>query len=353
MQPPKPDPTRRDLLHRLPKVGLHRHLEGSLRLETLVEIAQTDNIGVPARTVTEMRALVTMANRRGDNHAYLQKFNTLRLFYRTPEIIHRFAYEAVADAAADNVRYLELRFTPRALASVSGFPFEQVTDWVCDAVQRSAADHNIMVRIILSMNRHEAVSIGEKIAQVAVDRAGQGVVGLDIGGDEASYSARPFGPLFIHAKQSGLGITMHAGEWSGAASVRDAIENWSADRIGHGVRVVEDSEVAALARDRGVVFEVCPTSNLQSGVVPHIGVHPLRDMFYLGLKVTLNTDNTGVSGVTLTDEVATVMDGLGFTLRDIKQMQRTSCQAAFLPEAERAALLQRISAELDEFPDEI
>ncbi len=347
------DLTRRELLRRLPKVELHRHLEGSLRLESLLEIAQRDGIDVPARNLDEMRALVTMANRRGDNRAYLQKFSTLRLFYRTPETISRFAYEVVADAAADNLRYLELRFNPRALSAVSGFPFEEVTDWVCDAVTRSAADHNIAARLILSINRQEGVEVGEAIAQVAVDRQCDGIAGLDISGDEAAVSAKRFGSLFVQAKQSGLGITIHAGEWSGAESVRDAIENWSADRIGHGVRVVEDSSATQVARDRGVFFEVCPTSNLQSGVVSSITAHPLRDMFFLGLRVTLNTDNTCVSAVTLTDEMETVIDGLDFSLRDIKQMLYTACEAAFLTETERAALCARLSAELNPYPDEI
>lgn len=347
--------TRREWLHRLPKVELHRHLEGSLRLDTLLELARHDGNGidVPARSLDEMRALVTMADRRGDNRAYLQKFSILRLFYRSPEIISRFAYEAVADAAADNVRYLELRFTPRALAAVCGFPFEEVTDWVCEAVSRSAADHHLTARLILSINRHEGVEIGEAIAQVAIDRQCVGVVGLDIGGDEAAYSARPFGSLLVQAKQAGMGITMHAGEWDGARSVRDAIEYWHADRIGHGVRVIEDSSVTQMARDRGIVFEVCPTSNIQSGVAQSIALHPLRDMFDLGLRTTLNTDNTCVSAVTLTDEMEIISDGLGFALADIKKMQRTALESAFLPEAERAVLLKRLSEELDPFPDSL
>jgi adenosine deaminase len=349
----KSDPERRQLLHSLPKVALHRHLEGSLRLDTLVEIAHQDGLDVPARTVEEMRSLVTMANRQADQRTYLRKFQVLRLFHRSPKIIWRFAYEVVADAAADNVRYLELRFTPRALAQVRGFPLAEVTDWVCDAVEHAVRDYGVKTRLILSMNRHERLEIGETIAQMAVDRKDKGVVGLDLAGYEMDFPAKPFGSLFAWAKQAGLGITIHAGEWTGPKTVRDAIENLAADRVGHGVRVVEDASVARLARDRGIVFEVCPSSNVQSGVVCDISQHPLRDMFSLNLLTTINTDNTCVSAVTLTDEMENIMDGLGFSLRDIKAMLLNAAQAAFLPEEERQPLLEQFKKELTDVPDEL
>jgi adenosine deaminase len=346
------DPDRLTLLHRLPKVALHRHLEGSLRLETLLEVNQTEGLNLPARTVDEMRGLVTMANQRGTFRNYLQKFKVLRLFYRSPELIDRFAYEAVADAAADHIRYFELRFNPRALSQDCDFGFEEVTGWVCDAVARASADHDIITRLLLTMNRHESLEIGESIAQAAVDFKGRGVVGLDLAGNEREFPIRPFGPIFVQAKQDGLNITVHAGEWTGADTVRYAIENLYADRVGHGVRVIEDSAVARLARERGIVFEVCPTSNLQSGVVREATQHPLRDMFSLNLTTTVNTDNTCVSDITLTQEIDHAVENLGFSLRDVKQLTLNAARAAFLPEAERQALVAGFESALAEFPDD-
>ena len=348
-----PDPRRHDRLRQLPKVELHRHLEGSLRLETLLEVAQQRGLAAPVHSIEAMRTLVTMAGQRGDYRAYLDRFHTLRQFFRSLDVIWRFAYEAVADAAADNVRYLELRFTPRALGEASGAPYEAVTDCVCEAVARAAADHGITARLIISMNRHEAVEIGEAVTRVAVDRQSQGVVGLDIAGNEVEFPARPFGSLLVQAQQAGLGVTIHAGEWDGPQSVRDAIENWSAQRIGHGVRVMEDPAVAQLAYERGVAFEICPTSNVQSGVARDISSHPLRAMYRTGLRVTLNTDNTCVSDVTLSREMATVMEGLGFNLGDIRQMVRTAAESAFLPENERQALCAELAGALAQLPDTV
>jgi adenosine deaminase len=294
-----------------------------------------------------------MANRRGNHRAYLQKFHILRLFYRSPELISRFAYEVVSDAAADGVRYLELRVTPKALAQDCGFAFEEVTRWVCDAIMRASADHDIRVGLILSMNRHESLEIGEEIARAAAAFKDKGVVGLDLAGNEREYPIRPFGPIFVAAKQDGLGITVHAGEWTGAETVRYAIENLYADRVGHGVRVIEDSAVARMAHERGIVFEVCPTSNVQSSVVRDFEHHPLRDMLFFNLVTTLNTDNTCVSNVTLSEEMDNVIERLGMNLSHIKAMLINAARAVFLPDSERRALVDELSAALDEFPDTV
>lgn len=338
--------------HRLPKVALHRHFEGSLRLETLMEVKENVGLDVQVDTIDQLRGMVTMANRRGTSQTYLSNFKILRQFFRSQELIQRYAREVVADAAADNIRYLELRFTPRALAQVSGFDFSEVTDWVCDAVAEACAEHGIITRLILSMNRNESLEIGEGIAQTAVDHKDKGVVGLDLAGGEDTHPTQPFGSIFVRAKQEGLGITVHAGEWSGPESVRYAIENLVADRIGHGVRVIENSDIARLARERGMVFEVCPSSNIQSGIAPDLWHHPLRDMFFLSLRTTLNTDNTCVSAVTLSEEMYRVHTEMGFGLAELKQMTMNAARAAFIPEAERALLVTEFETALTEFEDE-
>ena len=183
------------------------------------------------------------------------------------------------------------------------------------------------------------------MAQIAVDRKGRGVVGLDIGGDEANFPTKPFAALFHEAKRAGLGITIHAGEWSGPEAVRDAIENLGADRIGHGVRVVEDPVVVALARERGTVFEVCLTSNLHSGVVQRLADHPLREMLSLNLKTTLNTDDPSISDIALTDEYETAIEDLGLSLAEIQTFILTAVGSAFRPPADKARLVSQFQAE--------
>ncbi len=334
------DPNTRAALASLPKIDLHRHLEGSLRLSSLYEIARAYDLDLPAGSPDELRPYVQIAGGEHSFRNFLDKFNILRRFYQSPEIIRRLTYEAVEDAARDNVRYLELRFTPPALAKSRGYPLDEVADWVIAAVEQACRDHHgIRVQLIVSLNRHEPVELAEQVTQVAVDRRQRGVIGLDLAGDEVNYPAEPFRGVFRAAHEAGLGVVAHAGEWTGPEAVRDAIENLGVQRVGHGVRVVDDPTVAALARERDVAFEVCVTSNLQSGVVQRLADHPLRRMTDLGLAATLNTDDPAVSDITLSDEYAAVVEQLGFSPAEVRQSVRNAARYALLPPAGRAALI--------------
>jgi adenosine deaminase len=330
-----------ETLRALPKVDLHRHLEGSLRLATLVELAARHDLGLPARTADELRPLVQITENDRDFRDFLRKFDVLRRFYQSPEAISRLAYEAVADAAADNVGYLELRFTPMALAKARNFPLDEVADWVIEAVNRAQADHCIQVRLIASFNRHESFEIGERVTEIAADRLNKGIVGLDLAGDEVNFGIVQFAPLFQEAEAAGLGLTAHAGEWLGPEGVRVAIERLGVDRIGHGVRAVEDPAVLRLAAERDITFEVCLTSNVQTGVVPTLAEHPLRELVRRRLRTTLNSDDPNISDVTLSDEYYSAVVGLGLEVEDIRRMILTAAESAFLPRVERAALAAR------------
>ena len=330
----------------LPKIDLHRHLEGSLRLSSLQQLALAHGMDLPADDIEALRPLVQMTNDEPDFRNFLGKFAVLRGFYQSPEVIRRLAYEAVEDAARDNVRYLELRFTPAALAHLNGYPLDEVCDWVLGATQAASRDNQgIRVQLIASVNRHEPLALAEQVLRIAVDRRAQGIVGLDLAGDEVNYDAGPFAGLFREAAECGLGTVAHAGEWMGAANVRQAIEALGARRIGHGVRVVEDANVAALARECGVVFEVCPTSNRQSGVLEWLSEHPLRAMVGMRLKTTINTDDPSVSGITLSDEYALVAGAMGLGEGYIRQAIGTAIEAAFLRADEKAALRAEFETE--------
>ena len=265
----------RNFYHALPKVELHRHLEGSLRLKTMLEIARAGGITVPINTGPLSSLVQVQKSEPSTYQNFLAKFSTLRLFYRSPEVIHRITREAVEDAAIDNIRYLELRFTPVALSRAERFPLGDVMDWVCESAQRAARDFHLRVGLIVSVNRHEIVELAEQVAWLAAARIECGMVGLDLAGNEAEFPAGPFAGIFREARQAGLKVTIHAGEWGGPANVREALELFNADRIGHGVRVEEDASTVALARERGTPFEVCVTSNYQTGVAPSLHSHPL------------------------------------------------------------------------------
>ena len=330
----------------LPKVELHRHLEGSLRLQTMLDIAHAHGITVPA-SILRLSDMVQVQDEDPLTFQnFLAKFNTLRLFYRSPDVIHRVTHEAVEDAAKDNVKYMELRFTPVALSRAERFPLHDVMDWVCSSAAEAAKELDIQVRLIASVNRHESPELAEQVAWLAAEHIQDGIVGMDLAGNEAEFSARPFASIFAEAKQAGLHLTIHAGEWAGADNVREAIEEVGAERIGHGVRVLEDEDVVSLARERGTTFEVCVTSNYQSGVVPALTNHPLPRMLQAGLNVTLNTDDPSVSRIDLTHEFKLAHEDLDISLKTLKQTILSAAKASFLQEDEREALANHLEEKL-------
>jgi adenosine deaminase len=334
------------LYQALPKVDLHRHLEGSLRLTTMLDIASSHGVTIPPG-VMSLSGLVQVQEHDPLTFTnFLEKFKTLRLFYRSPEVIDRITREAVEDAARDGIRYLELRFTPVALSRAEDFPLQDVMDWVMSAAQEAARRSGIKVALIASVNRHEPPELARQVAQLAATYISRGMVGLDLAGNEAQFPAAPFAEIFREAREAGLHLTVHAGEWAGAENVREAIEVLGAERIGHGVRVLEDREVTALAAGRRTVFEVCVTSNYQSGVISDLQKHPLPDMLRKGLNVTLNTDDPSVSRITLSGEYETACETLGLSIRQLKDCILAASQAAFLDDDERQRLTGRLKKEL-------
>jgi adenosine deaminase len=335
-----------DEFRKLPKVDLHRHLEGSLRLQTMIEVARQHGMTLPANVVRLSRLVQVQDEDSFTFDNFLSKFNTLRMFYRSPEVIDRITYEAVEDAAKDNVRYLELRFTPVALSRAERFPLEDVTNWVCKAAQKAAKKYGVTVRLIASVNRHEPIELAEQVAWLAAARVEDGIVALDLAGNEAEYSARPFAPVFNEARQAGLSVTIHAGEWGGAQNVREAIEQFSADRIGHGVRVLEDDFTTALAREHGTAFEVCITSNYQTGAVESLSKHPAPQMIEKNLNVTFNTDDPSISQITLGNEYRTAVQDLKISRDVLKERILAAAQASFLPDADKKKLVDSLKKEL-------
>lgn len=331
----------------LPKVELHRHLEGSLRLTTMLDIARQHGVTVPA-SMFNLSGLVQVQDKDPMTFTnFLDKFKTLRLFYKSPDVIDRVTREAVEDAARDNVRYLELRFTPVALSRAEGFPLNDVMDWVVASAQEAAKKFKIKVGLIASVNRHESPELAEQVAWLAAEHIKDGLTGLDLAGNEAEFRSEPFYGIFKEAKQAGLHITIHAGEWGPAENVSDALQNLSAERIGHGVRVLESEKATQLARELGAVFEVCVTSNYQSGVVGSLVEHPLPRMLEAGLKATVNTDDPSVSRITLSHEYQHVCEELLVPMDVLKNSVIDAAQAAFLPDVEKQELVASLKKEME------
>ena len=331
----------------LPKVELHRHLEGSLRLSTMREIARQYQLDLPYDDMETFQSLVQVID--GDQlnfQNFLSKFTTLRYFYQSPEIIRQVTREAIADAASDNIRYMELRFTPVALTRAKDFPLSEAIDWVVESADSASKEYAITTRLIASVNRHESVELAEEVAALAVERYHRGIVGLDLAGSEAEFPGEEFEPIFRQAKEAGLGVTIHAGEWGGAEMVGLAINTLQAERIGHGVRVLEDQNVVQLAKEKQIAFEVCPTSNFQSGVVAALADHPLPKMVQAGLVCTLNTDDPGISRIDLSDEYKIGCETLGLSGEMLMNLVLNAVDCAFLPEDEKYHLVEEIRDEI-------
>ncbi len=325
---------------------LHRHLEGTLRLDTMLDIARQHGITIPA-DILRLSTLVQMQEEEKYTFQnFLSKFNTLRLFYRSSDVIRRITREAIEDAAKDNVKYMELRFTPVALSRAERFPLHDVIDWVITSAKDAAKEFGITVRLIASVNRHESHELAEQVAWLAAEQKDRGLIAMDLAGNEAEFKSEPFYSVFKEARQAGLHITIHAGEWGPAANVKEAIDVLGAERIGHGVRVLEDDQVVALAKERGTVFEVCVTSNYQTGVVPALEAHPLGAMLKAGLNATINTDDPSISRITLSQEYHTVCESLGLSMDILKERIVAAARAAFLSDDERDQLVKQLTKEL-------
>jgi adenosine deaminase len=346
-----------ELLHawarRLPKIDLHRHLEGSLRLTTLLELAHSHAIELPADSVEGLRSYVQVSDQLPSFETFLGKFEILRRFYTSGDAVRRMTREAIADAADDNVIYLELRFNPLALARQQGFSFAEVVAWVIEATAEAQEAFDIRVCLILQIPRNEPLSVASEIVDCAIFCFGALVRGIDLAGDEVTYPPDRFVEPFARARDAGLNITVHAGEAMGAESVRSALRYLRPQRVGHGIRSVEDSRVVELLRARDVTLEVCPTSNLHTGAVKRWTEHPLIDLLGLGLRVTLNTDDPSVSATTLGEETIIAVEQMGLAPCDIYRMLRHSVDAAFIPPEEREALRARVRRELRLYPDAV
>jgi adenosine deaminase len=333
----------------LPKVDLHRHLEGALRLETMLEIARDHQLDLPWQQPDAFRQLVQVSPPDPFTFEnFLSKFTVLRQFYRSAEIIERIVHEAVEDAAGDNIHYLELRFTPVALTRINDLTLDEAINLVMAAAADAAARFGIQVGLIVSVNRHESLDLATEVIGLAADSRSRGVLGVDLAGAEASHPGEEFAHLFQEARRAGLHITVHAGEWGGPEIVRLAIEQLGAERIGHGVRVLEDPAVTALAGGRGISFEVCPTSNWHSGVVRTLSEHPLVAMHAAGLQMTLNTDDPGISDIDLSNEYELACRQLGLTLFHLREMILNAADFSFLPQVDKTALRLRLERALAE-----
>lgn len=326
----------RKIIADMPKVDLHRHLEGSVRIQTLADVCRMHSIPLPTYDPVQLAEII-QHNKPAENLAgFLISFRTLKFSFIDRETIARIAYEAVEDAYLDNVGYAELRFSPEFMAFYYKLKMTDVMDGIVEGTDLAQKRFPVTAKLIVSISRDlspEKMQMPwpepEEITHMAIDYMDRGVVGLDLAGIENGYPPELFSNEFAMAKNAGLGITIHAGEDGGPESIKEAINIPGVSRIGHGVRIIQDPEVMRMAKDKGIVLETCPTSNVLTHAVPSLEDHPVRKLFDYGVSVTINTDDPTVCAVSLTDEFVLIAENFGFTIDEIKKLIDTAGNAAF------------------------
>jgi adenosine deaminase len=334
-----------------PKVLLHDHLDGGLRPETVIELAdETGYNGLPTTEPGELAAWMRRGADRKDLVLYLETFAHTVGVMQTPESLHRVARECAEDLASDGVVYAEIRFAPE-LHVDQGLSMDDVLEAVTSGFADGSRGTPLTIRTLCSAMRHMDKSL--EVALLAVRWRDQGVVGFDIAGPEKGFPPDDHMLAFQYAQRENFHFTIHAGEAYGPPSIWKALQWCSAERLGHGVRIVDDitidddgeaqlGRLAHYIRDRRIPLEVCPSSNLHTGVVEQLADHPIKLFKDLRFRVTLNTDNRLMSDVSMSSEMMNMVETFGWTLADMQWLTVNAMKSAFLPFDERLALINTV-----------
>jgi adenosine deaminase len=344
-----------DAIRRAPKVLLHDHLDGGVRPETILDIAAETGHVLPADEPESLQQWFVESADSGSLERYLETFAHTVAVMQTEEQLRRIARECALDLAADGVVYAEVRYAPE-LHLEQGLTLRQVIEAVRDgfaegSAEAASAGRPIVVRQLLTAMRMATRS--REIAELVIDYRDDGVAGFDIAGAESGYPPTRHLEAFEYLQRENAHFTIHAGEGFGLPSIWEALQWCGAERLGHGVRIIDDIEtdlegvphlgrLAAYIRDRRVPLEMCPTSNLQTGAAPSIREHPIGLLKELGFRVTVNTDNRLMSGTSMTGEMAKLVDAFGYGLADLRWFTINAMKSAFLPFDERLAMINMV-----------
>lgn len=332
-----------EIYRKMPKCNLHTHLEGSVRPQTFLELAQAQGLSLPFEPA-DVDAWLQVNGEEKSLVDYLDKIMVNYQVLKAADALRRTTFEAAEDAYRDGVIYFEMRAGPVTHAH-SGLPVALCIESMLAGLQEAEAAFGIVCRLIISGLRNHDPRQNEDLARLAVRYMDQGVVGFDLAGDEAGFPADLHRGAFALLMDSGLGITVHAGEASGHESVRYAVGEIGAGRIGHGVRSVESLSTMALLQERGVLLEVCPTSNVHTGTVPSIQAHPVKTLYAAGIRISIGDDDPITSRTRVSNELTILDSVFGFTPEQVLGIQLIGMEASFLREPDiKASLLAKMRA---------
>jgi len=337
----------KEFLHSLPKAELHCHLDGSMRVSTIIDLAKKQNVKLPESDPKKLERLLIAGPWCESLVDYLKAFDITTSVMQTAESLRRATYELAEDNAAENVRYLEIRFSP-ILHTNNGLNLTDVIDAVILGKEQAEKKFNITIGIIVCGLRHFSSEKSLTLAELTVAYKNSGVVGFDLAGAEENFPAKDHKDAFYLIVNNNINTTVHAGEAYGPESIHQAIHYVSANRIGHRTRLREDGDLLNYMNDHRIPLEVCITSNVQTKAVPDLKNHPVKFYFNYGLRVTLNTDNRLISGTTLTDEYWLAVKEFGFTAHEIKYLILNGFKSAFLSHKKKVAMIKEVVKELEE-----
>ncbi len=335
-------------IQRLPKTDLHVHLDGSLRIQTILELAELQKVKLPADSPEKLRPFVEVGEDCKSLVDYLKAFDVTLSVMQTHEALVRTAFELAEDAAQENVRYMEVRYSP-ILHQQKGLTLHSIVQAVLEGLALAEKKYNIRTGVILCGMRHISPEISLKLADLTVAFKNKGVVGFDLAGAEEDFPAKRHKEAFGRVLANNINCTLHAGEAYGPESIHQAIHLCGAHRIGHGVRLVEDGDLLNYVNDHRIPLECCPSSNVQTKAVRKMSDHPIRLYYDLGLRVTVNTDNRMVTNTTVSREYQVLHEQLNFSLEEIKELIIMGFKSAFLPYAIKRDLLADVVHELKAF----
>ncbi|HCR4066437.1 MULTISPECIES: adenosine deaminase [Proteus] len=326
----------------LPLTDLHRHLDGNIRPETILDLAQQHNIALPAYELETLRPHVQITKNEPSLVSFLQKLDWGVAVLADLDACRRVAYENVVDVANAGIDYAELRFSPYYMAMKHQLPIEGVVEAIIDGVQSALHTYDVEIRLIGILSR----TFGENACQQELNgllKHQDKITALDLAGDELGFPGHLFQPHFNRARDTGWKITVHAGEAAGAESIWHAIKELGASRIGHGVKAIEDPRLMDYLADHQIGIESCLTSNIQTSTIASLAQHPLKKFLEHGIIASLNTDDPAVEGIELKHEYTVAAPAAGLTAAQIRQAQINGLTMAFISQAERDALIKKVS----------
>ncbi len=330
----------RAFFERIPKTDLHVHLDGSLRLETMMELAEQDNIDIGADNTDALRQAISPGKSYDSLDEYLKTFATTLKVLQTDHGLYRASYELAEDAAEENIEYMEIRFSP-ILHTRKKLSLAAILESVLSALRDASRDFGIQSGVIVCGIRNISPSVSLRLAELAVAFKNRGVVGFDLAGSEYNYPAKDHLEAFNLILSNNVNVTIHAGEAYGPNSIHQALHYCGAHRLGHGTRLREDGDLLNYVNDHRIPLEMCLSSNTQTQAVRKIDEHPFRFYLDLGLRVTLNTDNRLITNTTMTNEFLLAHNAFEFTPREVLDIAMNGVKSAFIPYEFKKDLIRR------------